>query len=263
MQLMTLSSEEGEMDGFGWIKASVKRFSPNKEIKLKVPHIGWNNVEVLNPHPITDNITVDSKFYFVHSYHVVCEEQTDVISRTHYDISFDSIIAKDNIYGCQFHPEKSHKHGMKIFRKFSKHLIMLQNRIMPCLLLKDTKLVKTIRFKNAQYIGDPVNAIKIFNEKEVDELIVADISANREIKGPNFDLIKQFADECFMPVCYGGGISTVEQIRKILKIGIEKVVLNSALYQNRNLIKDASKIFGSQCIVVSLDIQKNWIGKVP
>lgn len=138
---------------------------------------------------------------------------------------------------------------------------MLQNRIMPCLLLKDTKLVKTIRFKSAQYIGDPVNAIKIFNEKEVDELIVADISANREIKGPNLDLIKQFADECFMPVCYGGGISTVEQIRKILKIGIEKVVLNSALYQNRNLIKDASKIFGSQCIVVSLDIQKNWIGK--
>lgn len=118
MQLMTLSSEEGEMDGFGWIKASVKRFSPNKEIKLKVPHIGWNNVEVLNPHPITDNITVDSKFYFVHSYHVVCEEQTDVISRTHYDISFDSIIAKDNIYGCQFHPEKSHKHGMKILENF-------------------------------------------------------------------------------------------------------------------------------------------------
>ena len=138
---------------------------------------------------------------------------------------------------------------------------MLQNRIMPCLLLKDTKLVKTIRFKNAQYVGDPVNAIKIFNEKEVDELIVVDISVNREITGPNFDLIKQFADECFMPVCYGGGISNIEQIRKILKIGIEKVVLNSSLYQNRNLIKDASKIFGSQCIVVSLDIQKNWIGK--
>ena len=75
-------------------------------------------LRVLNPNPITDNLTEDSKFYFVHSYHVVCEEKTDVISKTNYDISFDSIIAKDNIYGCQFHPEKSHKHGMKIFENF-------------------------------------------------------------------------------------------------------------------------------------------------
>lgn len=138
---------------------------------------------------------------------------------------------------------------------------MLQNRLIPCLLVKDDKLVKTVRFKNPQYIGDPVNAIKIFNEKEVDEIIVVDISDDRQNSGPNFQLIRQIANECFMPVCYGGGISSIEQIREILKIGIEKVALNSALLRNETLVSEAARIFGSQCVVVSVDVKKNWLGK--
>jgi imidazole glycerol-phosphate synthase subunit HisF len=137
---------------------------------------------------------------------------------------------------------------------------MLQNRIMPCLLVLNDKLVKTVKFKNPRYVGDPVNAIKIYNEKEVDELIVVDISENRAQRGPNFRLIKEIADECFMPVCYGGGISTIEQIQQILKIGIEKVVINSAVYKNRLLIQQAAKLFGNQCIVVSIDVKKNFWG---
>ncbi len=137
---------------------------------------------------------------------------------------------------------------------------MLENRIMPCLLVLNDKLVKTVKFKNPRYIGDPVNAIKIFNEKEVDELIVVDISENRAQRGPNFRLIKEIADECFMPVCYGGGISNIEQIQQILKIGIEKVVINSAVYKNRILIQQTAKLFGNQCIVVSVDVKKGFWG---
>lgn len=138
---------------------------------------------------------------------------------------------------------------------------MLQNRVMPCLQVIDGKLVKTVKFRKPQYVGDPVNAIKIFNEKEVDELIVVDISDGRALRGPDYNLIKQFADECFMPVCCGGGITTIEQIQKILKIGIEKVVMNSVLQHNMNLIGEASRLFGSQCVVVSVDVKKNWLGK--
>jgi len=138
---------------------------------------------------------------------------------------------------------------------------MLQNRVIPCLLIKDNKLVKTIKFKRPQYIGDPVNAIKIYNEKEVDELIVLDISIDRKVRGPNFDLIRQIADECFMPVCYGGGISNIDQIQQILKIGIEKIAVNTAIMPDAQLISDAAKKFGSQCMVVALDIKKNWLGK--
>lgn len=135
---------------------------------------------------------------------------------------------------------------------------MLQSRLIPCLQVKDNKLVKTFRFKNEKYIGDVVNAVKIFNDKEVDELIILDISRNRHERGPNFELIRKIADECFMPVCYGGGISSTEQIREILKLGIEKVILNSALQSNRDIIRIAAGQFGSQCIMVSLDIKKNW-----
>lgn len=137
---------------------------------------------------------------------------------------------------------------------------MLQNRIMPCLLVLNDKLVKTIKFRNPQYVGDPVNAIKIYNEKEVDELIVVDISENRAQRGPNFRLIKEIADECFMPVCYGGGITTIGQIQQILKIGVEKVVINSSIYKNRELIQQAASLFGSQCIVVSIDVKKSFWG---
>lgn len=137
---------------------------------------------------------------------------------------------------------------------------MLQNRIMPCLLVLNDKLVKTVKFRNPQYVGDPVNAIKIYNEKEVDELIVIDISENRLQRGPNFRLINEIADECFMPVCYGGGITTIGQIQQILKIGIEKVVINSSIYKNRELIHQAASLLGSQCIVVSVDVKKSFLG---
>jgi len=138
---------------------------------------------------------------------------------------------------------------------------MLKTRVIPVLLLKDGGLVKTLKFDKPKYLGDPINAVKIFNEKEVDELVLLDIRATLERREPNYDLIRDIASECFMPLSYGGGITELEQIRRLLEIGIEKVVLNTAALVNSNFVADAAKAFGSSTIVVSVDVRKNIWGK--
>lgn len=138
---------------------------------------------------------------------------------------------------------------------------MLRTRVIPTLLLRGEGLVKTIGFRDSKYVGDPINAIKIFNDKEVDELILLDITATTEAKGPAFNTITDIAGECFMPVAYGGGISTIEQMHRILGIGIEKVVINSAAIDNPNLIATAAREFGSQAVVVSIDVKKTFFGR--
>jgi cyclase len=140
---------------------------------------------------------------------------------------------------------------------------MLRYRIIPTLLLHNKGLFKTVKFslKKGKYIGDPINAIKIFNDKGVDELIFLDIDASKEDRGPDFEIIKNIASECFMPVAYGGGIVNIDQIKEIFRIGIEKVVLNTILLNDMSLLKEASKIFGSQSIVASIDINRTFYGK--
>ncbi len=138
---------------------------------------------------------------------------------------------------------------------------MLKTRVIPVLLLHNNGLVKTVKFKDLKYVGDPLNAIKIFNEKEVDELIFLDIDASKEKKEPNFQLIEDFASECFMPVCYGGGITDIQQIKKIFSLGIEKISLNHSAITDGSLVKEAVEMFGSQSIVASVDIKKSFMGK--
>ena len=133
---------------------------------------------------------------------------------------------------------------------------MLRSRIIPCLLVHNKGLVKTINFKNPKYVGDPINAVKIFNEKEVDELIVLDIDATRQKKEPNLKMIKNLADECRMPFCYGGGITTVDQARKIISLGAEKVALSYSALSNLELCVDIGKIIGNQSVVVAIDVRK-------
>lgn len=134
-------------------------------------------------------------------------------------------------------------------------------RIIPCLLLRGNGLFKTVQFKNEKYIGDIINAVRIFNEKEVDELIILDITATVENKSPRLELIKDIASECFMPLCYGGGIKSLSEIEQIFKAGVEKVSLNTSAVQNSKLITEASEVFGSQSIVASIDVKKNIFGK--
>jgi len=138
---------------------------------------------------------------------------------------------------------------------------MLRIRVMPCLLVENERLVKTVKFKNSTYVGDPINAIKIYNEKEVDELIVVDITTTIKNRSPNFKLISEIANECFMPLCYGGGIRNTDDIRKICNLGIEKVAINSYANENHKFINEASDLFGSQSIVVSIDVKRTILGK--
>jgi cyclase len=138
---------------------------------------------------------------------------------------------------------------------------MLRPRIIPCLLVKNKGLVKTIRFKDPKYVGDPINAVRIFNEKEVDELIVLDIDATAEKREPDYKMIENLAAECRMPLCYGGGVKTVKQAQKIFELGVEKVAFSSAVIQNPQLVSDTAKIVGNQSVIVVLDIKKNTFGR--
>lgn len=138
---------------------------------------------------------------------------------------------------------------------------MLQTRVIPTLLIQNGGLVITRQFGKSSYVGDPINAIRIFNEKDVDEILVLDISATEEGRGPNFEMIQELAEECFMPLAYGGGISTIEDIRKILNSGVEKVALNWAAISQPELIRAAAIEFGSQAIVVSIDAKRNFLGR--
>jgi len=138
---------------------------------------------------------------------------------------------------------------------------MLMPRVMPCLLLKNGSLVKTVKFKDPGYIGDPINAIRIYNEKEVDELIFLDISATAEKREPPFKVLSEIASECFMPVTYGGGVRDVETIRRILSLGIEKVAINSQAVENPDFVRAAAEKFGSSTIVVSMDVRRKMFGR--
>lgn len=137
---------------------------------------------------------------------------------------------------------------------------MLRPRIIPCLLVKDKGLVKTINFKDPKYVGDPINAVRIFNEKEVDELMILDIDATVENREPDYKMIEHWASECRMPLCYGGGIKTVEQARKIFSLGVEKVAMSSAALLNPALIKEISESVGSQSVVIVIDVKKKLFG---
>lgn len=138
---------------------------------------------------------------------------------------------------------------------------MLQKRVIPCLLLHKGGLYKTEKFKKPTYIGDPINAIKIFNEKEVDELIFLDIDATTQNKEPNYKMIEDIASECFMPLCYGGGVKNIKQMKKIYALGVEKISLSSAAVLNPKLIREAAKIFGNQSVIVTIDVKKEFWGK--
>ncbi len=134
-------------------------------------------------------------------------------------------------------------------------------RLIPCLLYRNAGFVKTVKFSEPKYLGDPLNILKIFNEKEVDEILILDIMATRDGRAPKFNELTEMARECFMPLGYGGGIRTLSDIERILGSGFEKVSLNTAAFDSSNLIEEAAKHFGSQSIVMSLDVKRNFFGK--
>tara|TARA_B100000212_G_scaffold272238_1_gene211647 strand:- start:1430 stop:2182 length:753 start_codon:yes stop_codon:yes gene_type:complete len=138
---------------------------------------------------------------------------------------------------------------------------MLEPRIIPCLLIHKGGLVKTLKFKSPKYVGDPLNAVRIFNEKKVDEIMVLDIDASVTNSKPNLKLIENLAVECQMPLCYGGGIKSIESAQEIFQLGVEKISLSSIIFKDISIISQLAKSVGSQSVVITLDIKKNIFGK--
>lgn len=137
---------------------------------------------------------------------------------------------------------------------------MLKTRVIPTLLLRDDALVKTVKFKKSSYIGDPVNTVRIFNELEVDELVFLDIEATLQNRKPNLRILSEIANECFMPLAYGGGLHDFGTAREIFEIGFEKVVLNAACHTHPHVIEQISQHYGNQAVVASVDVKKNFWG---
>jgi imidazole glycerol-phosphate synthase subunit HisF len=138
---------------------------------------------------------------------------------------------------------------------------MLRTRVIPSLLLRNGGLVKTVRFRNPTYVGDPINAVRIFNDKEVDELVFLDITASIEGARPNMRLLGEIAEECFMPLAYGGGLRTVEDVKAVIALGVEKISFNSAAAEDPDFVSRAADAVGSQSVVVSIDVRKSLFGK--
>lgn len=136
---------------------------------------------------------------------------------------------------------------------------MLRPRIIPCLLVQNKGLVKTVNFRNPKYVGDPINAVRIFNEKEVDELMVIDIDASRLNHEPDYQMIEYIAAECRMPLCYGGGIKTMQQAQRIFELGVEKVALSSIAIEKPEIISTIANIVGNQSVVIVLDVKKHTL----
>ena len=138
---------------------------------------------------------------------------------------------------------------------------MFRPRVIPILLLKNKGLVKSVKFKNHRYIGDPINAVKIFNDLKADELVFLDILASKENRMMSLDFVRSVGNEANMPFAVGGGIKTIEEIKQVINAGAEKVIINSYAVENPDFIKEASDVFGSSTIVVSIDVKKNLFGK--
>lgn len=138
---------------------------------------------------------------------------------------------------------------------------MNKTRVIPVLLLRGKGLVKTVRFKNPKYIGDPINSVRIFNEKEVDELVFLDITATPEGRGPDFEILQDIAGEAFMPMAYGGGITRLDEVQRVFALGFEKVIISSAAYTSQQLIRDAVSVYGSQSIVGCVDVRRTLLGR--
>ncbi len=137
----------------------------------------------------------------------------------------------------------------------------MRPRVIPTLLLRHAGLVKTVKFADAKYVGDPINAVRIFNDKEVDELLFLDVGSAVQAAGPNFELLSDIASEAFMPFGYGGGIRTIEQVRRLFGLGVEKVVLNRAAVEDPSLVERAASLAGSSSVVVGIDVRRRLFGR--
>ncbi len=279
MQLLAKESlEHGRHEGLGWVPGTVQPFQ-NNGAGLKTIHIGWDEVRPVKPNVLFSGLKRVPYFYFVHQYHMVCQDNGPVCATSSYGAPFTSAIQQGNILGVQFHPEKSQEAGLGLLKNFlqwnlssgSEELTQFPEsgsknptvRLIPTLLYRKGRLTKTVKFQTLESgirrdVGDPVKAPMVYDAQLSDELIFLDFRATVENRGVEqlAQAISQVSGSIFMPLTAGGGIRSTDDIRKLLLAGADKVAINSAAFSDRRLIPNTAKIFGSQCIVASIDVRQ-------
>jgi cyclase len=262
MQLLFEGSEEADdAPGLGLLRGRVRRMRGVP----RLPQIGWNRVAIRGLHPWLD-VSGDRYFYFLHSY--AAEPRTDLtLGAVNYGGERAAIVGADGILGVQFHPEKSGAAGLELLRGFAERrgsaspsrdggLGTLAKRIVPCLDVKDGRVVKGTRFVELRDAGDPVDLARRYDEQGADELVFLDITASAEKRRTVVDLASRVADVLFIPFTVGGGIRDADEAGEILRVGADKVALNSAAVRDPSVIAKVAGRFGSQAMVLAIDARK-------
>jgi cyclase len=266
---MNGSEEAPGIDGLGVFPGTCRKFSMGK-----VPQIGWNKIKVNKNPNLFKDIPKGSAFYFIHSYYVDAKAPGTIAATTDYFIPFASALERGNLRGVQFHPEKSGDIGLQVLKNWitqipgenpNKKFLGVQNpfskkgfgrrrhRIIPCLDIDNGRVVKGVKFKNIRDAGDPVELAKRYNEEGADEITFLDIGATHKSRDILMDIVAKVSCQVFVPLCVGGGISSVEDMRKVLQAGADKVSICSAALKDPSILSEGARVFGSQCIVLSID----------
>ena len=299
LQLLFESSEESPgVKGLGICKGKILRI-PDAE-GLKIPHMGWNSLHLDKQSRLFAGIPEGSFVYFVHSYYLKAEDAGIVAASTEYGCHIHASVEQDNIFACQFHPEKSGTVGLSILRNFLRvtadksqktgrevsytsdsNAVKRDNsgsnlffdgkrtgdrkagftkRIIPCLDVHAGRVVKGVNFVNLRDAGDPVEIAAAYDKAGADELVFLDITASSDARNTVVDMVRRVAEKVFIPFTVGGGIRTVEDFRMLLREGADKISINSAAIMNPELISQAAEKFGSQCVVVAIDAKRRADG---
>ena len=286
MQLLLDSSRETDgVPGLGIVKGTCLRFRQGK-----VPQIGWNRVNFRGKTKLFAGIPDGAYFYFLHSYYLQEEEAGLCAAVTDYHKPFTSVITRGNLWGVQFHPEKSGEAGLQVIKNWleiTKKLLRhdtaesgvvhesrvspcpgtakRQNvplrsgmtvRIIPCLDVDKGRVKKGVKFKDIRDAGDPVELANFYNNQGADEITFLDIGATYQSRRILLDVVEKVSRQVFVPLSVGGGISSIEDMRRVLNAGADKVSLCSAALRDPSLLTQGAKLFGSQCIVLSIDAQR-------